>query len=146
VPARGALAGGADIARPQNREENAMSIQWGRVFLGAFLLELVLIAIAVPVTQLGAGWSLVYIVPPLSFIVTFGITVWLGRKIASRLVLHGVLIGIAASIMYVVLTRGQPEPWPYLLAHALKIIGGAAGGLVLAQRRPTTSLSSTAAY
>jgi hypothetical protein len=118
-----------------------MSIQWGRVLLGAFLMELVLIAIAVPLTLSGAGWLLVYIVPPLSFLVTFAITVWLGQTIASRPVLHGVLIGIAGSLMYVALTRGQPEPWPYLLAHALKIIGGAAGGLVLARRSVTTNLA-----
>jgi hypothetical protein len=37
-----------------------MSIQWGRILLAAFLMELVLIAIAVPVTlerrQLAAGF------------------------------------------------------------------------------------------
>ena len=80
-------------------------------------------------------------VPPLSFLITFAITVWLGRKIASRLVLHGVLIGIAGSIMYIVLTRGQPEPWPYLLAHVLKVAGGAAGGMVLARRSASTKLA-----
>jgi hypothetical protein len=124
----------------------SMSIQWRRVLLAAFLMELALSAVAVPVTLLGAGWLLVYIVPPLSFLITFAITVWLGRKIASRLVLHGVLIGIAGSLMYIVLARGQPEPWPYLLAHALKIAGGAAGGMVLTQRQVATSLSSKAAY
>jgi hypothetical protein len=118
-----------------------MSIQWGRVLLAAFLMELALIAIAVPVTLLGASWLLVYIVPPLSFLITFAITVWLGRKIKSRLVLQGVLIGIAGSIMYVVLTRAQPEPWPYLLAHVLKVAGGAAGGMVLARRSASTELA-----
>jgi hypothetical protein len=118
-----------------------MSIQWGRVLLAAFLMELVLIAIAVPVTLVGASWLLVYIVPPLSFLITFAITLWLGRKFASRLVLHGVLIGIAGSLMYVGLTRGQPEPWPYLLAHVLKIGGGAAGGMALARRSAPTGFA-----
>jgi len=86
-----------------------MSIQWGRVLLAAFLMELVLIAIAVPLTLSGAGWLLVYVVPPLSLITTFAITVWLGRRIRSRLVLHGVLIGVAGALMYVALTRGSPN-------------------------------------
>src|SRR5438067_403183 len=97
--------------------EETMSIQWGRIVLAAFLMELVLIAIAVPLTLSGAGWLLVYIVPPLSFVITLAVTIWVGRGITSRPVLHGALIGIAGSIMYVLLTRGQPEPWPYLLAH-----------------------------
>jgi hypothetical protein len=37
--------------------------------------------------------------------------------------------------MYVALTRAKPEPWQYLLAHALKVVGGAGGGMVLARRR-----------
>ena len=49
-----------------------MSIQWGRVLLAAFLMELVLIAIAVPLTLSGAGWLLDYVVPPLSFIARGG--------------------------------------------------------------------------
>ena len=112
-----------------------MSIQWGRVLLAAFLMELVLFAIAVPLFLSGAGRVLVYVVPPAALIATFAITVWLGGKIASRLVLHGVLIGVVGTLMYVGLTRAQPEPWPYWVAHALKVVGGAAGGMVLARRQ-----------
>ena len=116
-----------------------MSIQWGRVLLAAFLMELVLFAIAVPLTLGGAGRVPLYVVPPAALIATFAITVWLGRRIASRLVLHGVLIGVAGTLMYVAITRGGPEPWQYLVAHALKVVGGAAGGLVLARRQTATN-------
>jgi hypothetical protein len=109
-----------------------MGIQWGLVVLAGFLMELVLVAIAIPLTLSGADRMLVYVIPPASFIATFAITVWLGRRITSRPVLHGMLIGIAGSLMYVALTLGASEPWPYILAHALKIAGGAAGGMVLA--------------
>ena len=112
-----------------------MSIQWGRVLLAAFLMELVLFAIAVPLFLSGAGRVLVYVVPPAALIATFAITVWLGRRINSKFVLHGVLIGIVGTLMYVGLTRAQPEPWPYWVAHALKVVGGAAGGMVLARRQ-----------
>lgn len=36
--------------------------------------------------------------------------------------------------MCVVLTHPQPEPWEYLLAHGLKIVGGIMAGVVLARR------------
>jgi hypothetical protein len=116
-----------------------MSIQWGRVLLAAFLVELVLFAIAVPLYLSGAGRVLIYVVPPAAFIATFAMTVWLGRKITSKFVLHGVFIGAVGILMYVGLTRAQPEPWQYLVAHALKIVGGAAGGMVLARRQTATT-------
>lgn len=118
-----------------------MSIQWGRILLAAFLMELVLVAIAIPLTLSGADGALNYVIPPASFVATFAITVWLGRRFTSRPVLHGVLIGVAGSLMYVALTRAAPEPWPYLLAHALKVAGGAAGGLVLAGRPAATQFA-----
>jgi len=115
-----------------------MSIQWGRVLLAAFLVELVLFAIAVPLYLSGAGRVLIYVVPPAAFIATLAMTVWLGRTITSKFVLHGVLIGVVGTLLYVGLTRAQPEPWQYLVAHALKIVGGAAGGMVLARHQTAT--------
>ena len=112
-----------------------MSIQWGRVLLAAFLMELVLFAIAVPLDLGGARRVALYVIPPVALLATFAITMWLGRGIASKLVLHGVLIGIAGTLMYVGLTRARPEPWQYLVANALKVVGGAAGGVALARRR-----------
>ena len=119
-----------------------MSIQWGPVFLAAFLMELVLFAIAVPLFLSGAGRVLVYVVPPAALIATFAITVWLGRRINSKFVLHGVLIGVVGTLMYVGLTRAQPKPWQYLVAHALKVVGGAAGGMVLTRRQTATNLAA----
>jgi hypothetical protein len=119
-----------------------MSIQWGRVLLAAFLMEVVLFAIAVPLYLGGEGRVLVYVVPPAAFIATFAITVWIGRGIKSKFVLHGVLIGIVGTLMYVGLTRAQPEPWQYWVAHALKVVGGAAGGMVLARRHTATRLAA----
>jgi hypothetical protein len=119
-----------------------MSIQWGRVVLAAFVMEVVLIAIAVPLFLSGAGRALVYVIPPLALIATFAVTVWLGRGIKANFVLHGVLIGIVGTLMYIALTRAQPEPWQYWLAHALKVVGGAAAGVVLAGRSDHTELAA----
>jgi hypothetical protein len=117
-----------------------MSIQWGRVLLAAFLMEVVLFAIAIPLYLGGEGRVLVYVVPPAALIATFAITVWIGRGIKSNFVLHGVLIGVVGTLMYVALTRAQPEPWQYWVAHALKVVGGAAGGMVLARRHTAAKL------
>ncbi len=119
-----------------------MSIQWGRVLLAAFLMELVLFSIAIPLYLGGEGRVLVYVVPPAALIATFAITVWIGRGIKSNFVLHGVLIGVVGTLMYVDLTRAQPEPWQYWVAHALKVVGGAAGGMVLARRHTTAKLAA----
>jgi hypothetical protein len=116
-----------------------MSIQWGRVLLAAFLMELVLFAIAVPLDLSGERQVALYVVPPVALIATFAVTVWLGRGIASKFVLHGALIGIVGTLMYVGLTRGRPEPWQYIVANAVKIVGGVAGGMVLARRRQVTT-------
>src|ERR1700730_7725978 len=114
-----------------------MSIQWGRVLLAAFLMEVILFAIAIPLFLSGAGRLLVYVVPLVALAATFAVTVWLGRRIKTKPVLHGVLIGVVGTLMYVGLTRAQLEPWQYWVAHALKVVGGAAAGLVLAGRRPS---------
>jgi hypothetical protein len=115
-----------------------MSIKWGRVLLAAFLMELILFAIAVPLNLAGAGRVNLYAIPPAALIATFAVTVWLGRKFESKFALHGVLIGVVGTLMYVGLTRGQPEPWQYIVAHGLKLVGGAAGGVVLARRKSAT--------
>jgi len=119
-----------------------MSIQWGRVLLAAFLMELVLFAIAVPLYLSGAGRVNFYVVPPAALIATFAVTMWLGRGIKANFVLHGILIGVVGTLMYVALTRAQPEPWQYWVAHALKVIGGAAAGMVLARRQIATRLAA----
>jgi hypothetical protein len=119
-----------------------MSIQWGRVLLAALMMEIVLFAIAIPLYLGGEGRVLVYVVPPAALIATFAITVWIGRGIKSNFVLHGVLIGVVGTLMYVGLTRAQPEPWQYWVAHALKVVGGAAAGMVLARRQTTTNLAA----
>ena len=48
-----------------------MSIQWGRVVLAAFVMEVILIAIAVPLALSGYGDSLAYVIPPAALIATF---------------------------------------------------------------------------
>ncbi len=111
-----------------------MSIEWGRVVVAAVLMEVTLFAIAAPIFMSGHQSLLVYVIPPASLLATYGITLWLGRPLKSRFRAHGVLVGVVGTLLYVAVTAGQPEPWPYLLAHGLKLVGGLMAGVTLRRR------------
>jgi hypothetical protein len=76
-----------------------------------------------------------YVAPVGSLVLCFLFAIWVGRGVESRFVLHGVLVGVVAMLIYLALTRLQPEPFAYVIAHALKLLGGAGGGLVAGRRR-----------
>lgn len=116
-----------------------MAIQWGRVVLAAFLMEVALVGIAVPLAMSGHGNVNFYVIPPASLLLTFLVAVWFGQRFSGTFVFQGALIGVIGTLMYVALTRAQPEPWQYLLAHGLKVIGGAVGGWAVARGRLSPS-------
>jgi len=60
---------------------------------------------------------------------------WVCRRTESNFILHGTLVGVVAALIYIALTRAQPEPLAYIVAHALKLVGGACGGFVAQRRR-----------
>jgi putative membrane protein (TIGR04086 family) len=76
-----------------------------------------------------------YTAPPGSFVTCFLGALWVGRRIESRFALQGALVGVVAALIYVALTRAQPEPFAYIMAHVLKVVGGACGGFVAQRRR-----------
>jgi hypothetical protein len=45
------------------------------------------------------------------------------RRIESHFILPGTVVGVVAALIYIALTRGQPEPFAYIVAHALKVRG-----------------------
>ena len=112
----------------------ANNVRWGRALAGGLLAEVALFAITVPVLLLLGDRPLLYLVPPGAFVTSFFAAVWVGSKIQSRFVLHGLLVGIVATVVYLLVAWGQPEPVAYIIAHGLKIVGGMAGG-VAAERR-----------
>jgi hypothetical protein len=50
-------------------------------------------------------------------------------------ILHGALVGVVATLLYVAPTLARPEPFAYLVAHGLKILKGAGGSFVSGRRR-----------
>jgi putative membrane protein (TIGR04086 family) len=120
-------------------------IRWLRVLFGGFLAEVLVIALVIPVSLLFGKNTLTYAAPVASLVACFLLAIWVGRRLESRFVLHGILVGVVATLIYVALTRGGPEPPAYLIAHGLKILGGAAGGFVAARRqKPAQQLNTSA--
>jgi len=110
------------------------NIRWGWILLGGFLAELAIFVIVIPLSLAAGQESLLYSAPPASFAATFVFAIWVARKAGQRRVLHGGLVGVAAILIYIGISRGQPEPVAYVIAHVLKVLGGVAGGLVARKR------------
>jgi putative membrane protein (TIGR04086 family) len=106
------------------------NIRWGWVLLGGFLAELVVFAIVIPLSVVAGRESLVYSAPAASFVATFAFGLWVAKKAPRLRVLHGILVGVVATLIYVGISLGRPEPIAYVVAHVLKVFGGAAGGYV----------------
>jgi hypothetical protein len=115
------------------------SMRWGWILLGGFLAELLVFAIVIPLSLAAGQASLLYSAPPASFVGTLVFGIWVARRAPGRRVLHGVLVGVAATMIYIAVSRGQPEPIAYIIAHGLKLLGGAAGGWITARRGTTVS-------
>ena len=114
-------------------------IHWGRILLGGLLAEVALILAIVPLgLRLGENF-LHYTAPPGSFLTCLVGALWVCRRIESHFILHGTLVGVVAALIYIALTRARPEPFAYILAHALKLAGGACGGFVAERRRSPSS-------
>ena len=119
-------------------------IRWGWILLGGFLAELAVFLIVIPLSLLAGQKSLLYSAPPASFVATFVFGIWVARKASQQRVLHGVLVGVGAMLIYLGITFGQPEPIAYIIAHVLKVLGGAAGGFVAMKRGASKVVSAAA--
>jgi hypothetical protein len=103
--------------------------------LGGFLAELIVFAIVFPVLYFFGQRAFLASILLASFLMPFIFALWVGRGLQSRFVLHGTLVGVVAALFYLIIAWGQPQPLLYKIAHGLKIVGGAAGGLVASRRK-----------
>lgn len=123
----------------------AAGIRWGRAVAGGLLAELAILVVALPFAFLASGERILfYLVPPVCLVLTFIFGRWTANRVDSRFMLHGALAGVVAAVLYIAVTWGQTLPSSYVLAHFLKVIGGAAGGFV-AGRRSMRAAGSVAA-
>jgi hypothetical protein len=121
---------------------NSTRIHWVRILIGGFLAEASVIAVVIPVLLLFGQHAVAYAALSGSLVMCFLFALWVGRRVDSHLVLHGILVGVVSTLLYVGLTRGRPEPTAYLVAHVLKILGGAAGGFFAERRRKALSAAT----
>lgn len=113
------------------------SVRWLRVVIAAFLIEVGLVVTTLPFLLLIGDRVLATAVPVACLVVPF-VVAWLAtRKLPARRILHGVLIGAVATLMYfllVVTTGSVAEAVAsyglplFIVVNALRVLSAAAGG------------------
>jgi hypothetical protein len=112
-------------------------LRWGWIIGGAFILEITLIILFIPMLQ----FMDVSQIAPYAGIATFGlgfiVSWWVVRKVPGRRILHGTLIGVLATIIYVGLCMANPDGIAsvvamygtvlFVVGNGLRIVGTAAG-------------------
>jgi hypothetical protein len=118
-------------------------VQWLLVLGVSVLLEIVLIAILAPLKLFGVSQAVR--IPMASLVASFSVTVWFSRRIRVRLILHGLLIGIVATLIYmgaviavgggIALALSRYGRFGFVLSNGLRIIGATMAGAVCQNRR-----------
>ena len=118
-----------------------MKLSWGRIVLAALAAEIVLLAILTAITRplIGSGADSPVVLIG-GFALMFLAGSWVAGKVRTRLMLHGVMVGVTSVVFYTVLAPGvtlavlSNGSIVFIMAHLLKILGGAAGGWLAEQR------------
>ncbi len=126
-----------------------MKIYWLRIVAAAFLLELALVAVTIPLLAVVSMQLVVPYVAPLCAVVGFPFGWWSARKSQSGFALHGTLVGIVATVIYLGLILGQNDslkpaidvygPFLFFLANTAKIAGCIAGAFACGRRKRNIS-------
>lgn len=112
-------------------------IRWLRVVIAAFIVEVGLVVTTVPFLLLIGEQAFVTAVPVACLVVPF-VVAWLAvRRLPAARLLHGVLIGVAATLMYFALVIGTASIAEaaaaygvplFIVVNALRVLSAAAGG------------------
>ena len=122
-------------------------MNWLRAIWGGILAEQLLIVVLMPVVLIFYSTEtlqhpdnlpavIAFIIVAGSFAMPALVTQWVAKRASSRLVLHGLLVGFTAFVVYAtpMFLAGEHQPPLYWFAHAMKILGGLTGGFVAAKR------------
>lgn len=104
------------------------SLRWGRIVAGGFLVEVGIIVVFVPVVVFGTEPASQITAVTACFPMAVLFAWWAAQKAPSQKLVHGFLVGLLATVIYLLLTIGQELPGIYMLGHVLKVAGGIAGG------------------
>ena len=122
-------------------------LHWGRILGGAFLLELLLFLVLVPIGLTfgmpgapgATDFTVFFIAVPVGcFVGGLAIAAWILRKVGSSRALHGALLGVVATLLYFAICALQPGgitaviegygPPLFWVSQALRIAGSVLGG------------------
>jgi hypothetical protein len=121
-------------------EDKRVKINWGRIINAGLVAEILLIGIyQISAWLHGTFDTANYFFASLgSFVFMLIAPLWVSRKIESRFILHGALVGTVAVVYYVI--RSLPEVlggtyvanyWLVVrVGHPPKILGGIVGGFL----------------
>ena len=128
--------------------DTTSGLRWGRILLAGLLAEVTTIIIIVLIVtiydftvgagqteaqrQAFAGQAGYYVAPLAGAVATFLFALWVGRKAQMRIVLHGMLVSVVATLLSVgFLVAAPPQTRTmYIASYVLKLLSGYAGGLV----------------
>ena len=128
-----------------------MRIHWLRVLLGGLLIEIVLLIVllggfAAAGVDLANGVSTAsaVVIGIGCFVIAFLIVLWLARGIQNHLPLHGLLMGLVATLIYVGLVAGSGQmssalavygPATFVTVNALRLVGAVLGAVACERRK-----------
>jgi hypothetical protein len=118
-------------------------LHWGRVLAAGLLAELLVFAVVFPMLYLFGQRAFLASILITSTLFPLIFAFWVGRRVESRFVLHGALVGLVGALFYTMLAWGQPQPLLYKVAHGLKVAGGMVGGALSRRRRAASQLSAS---
>jgi hypothetical protein len=110
-------------------------LRLGRTLLGGFLAELSVFAVVFPVLYFFGERAFLASILIASATMPFVFAMWVGKRLGSHHVLNGALVGLVAAVIYTGIAWNQQQPLLYKVSHGLKVIGGAAGGVVASRRK-----------
>jgi hypothetical protein len=142
----------------QHIATSAGRIRWGRIVIGAVLLEAVLIVAAIPLlgfvanplapgAQSASGDYTIFFVSVAVACFVVGVLAgwWVARPLSSQFMLHGALTGIVATAIYLGICSIPPTtipavvaaygPFWFFLANGLRIIGATLGAAYHGRKR-----------
>jgi hypothetical protein len=129
-----------------DRHASTIGLRWGRAFVAAVAVEIVLIALTVVISSFEADptQTLNWVIPPACFALFIPGGYWTARGTAAPL-LNALVAGVFGILLYVALTlvaaaavkdfslASSARP-AYLLAHGLKVVGGLIGGWLASRK------------
>ena len=123
-----------------------MKMNWGRIVNAGLVLEILGIGIYQIFAALHGEANqadIIFVIIECFVLMLLG-ALWVGQKIESRFILHGFLVGVVATVYYIIRSlpdalSGQYEnylQWA-ILGHTPKLLGGIVGGYIAGKCKKT---------